>query len=121
MNEMYGYQPMYRQQIVQVNGQNGAQMFRMAPNCSALLLDENKPIVWFVQTDGAGYKTLVPYKIELYVPEPEPDVNSLLERIKVLEGKLNESNSAKPPKRQSGGRQAAESGGADVSGVQIDA
>ena len=44
-------------QVTRVNGRNGADAFRMAPNSSILLMDENDPIVWLKQTDGAGYAT----------------------------------------------------------------
>ena len=47
---------MFRGQITRVNGKNGAEAFRMAQNSSALLLDENDPIVWLATTDGAGDK-----------------------------------------------------------------
>lgn len=87
------YQPwgqnLQRQEIVKVNGQNGARAFQMAPNSSALLLDESAPIIWLVQTDGAGYKTEVPYSITPYQAQPEPDYNSLDERISRLEEIIN--------------------------------
>ena len=82
------------QQITRVNGENGARAFQMAPNSSALLLDESNPIVWLSQSDGAGYKTVTPYRIEPYQPEPQPDYKSLSDRITRLEGLLNESNTS---------------------------
>ena len=78
-----------RQEIVKVNGENGARAFQMAPNSNALLLDESAPLVWLVQTDGAGYNTVAPYKIEPYQAQPAPDYNSLEERISRLEEMLN--------------------------------
>lgn len=80
---------MFRGQITRVNGKNGAEAFRMAQNSSALLLDENDPIVWLATTDGAGYKTLTPYTITPYQPAPPVDVNSLENRIKRLEEIVN--------------------------------
>ena len=106
MNNFY-QNPMYppattympRQEIVRVNGENGARAFQMAPNSSALLLDENSPLVWVVQTDGAGYKTVSPYTITPYQPEPPVDVRGLDERLKRLEemfnGKSNSGNTRK--------------------------
>ena len=96
---MYGYQ-----QVIQVNGENGAHAYQMYANSSALLLDANNPIVYLVVTDGAGYKTVTPYKIEPYVPEPQPDYNSLLERIGKLEealsnGKSNYSTNDRKPNK----------------------
>ena len=82
----------YNQQIIQVNGEAGARMFQLMPNSSALLLDETAPLVWLVQTDGAGYKTCTPYKIEKYEPEPAPDYKAILERLTRLEERYNESD-----------------------------
>lgn len=84
------YQP--AAQIIRVNGENGARALQMAPNSSALLLDETAPIVWLKQTDGAGYPTLTPYKIEPYQPEPQPDYQGLAARIKRLEEMLNDQS-----------------------------
>ena len=82
-------QNMQRQEIIKVNGENGAKAFQMAPNSSALLLDESAPLVWLVQTDGAGYKTAAPYRIEPYQPRQMPDVGDLDKRLRRLEEMLN--------------------------------
>lgn len=83
-------------QITRVNGRNGAEAFRMAPNSSILLMDENDPIVWMKQTDGAGYATVTPYTVSPYQATPPVDVSSLEERVKRLEdtinGKSNDAN-----------------------------
>lgn len=82
------------QQIIKVNGEPGAMAYQMPANSSALLLDESAPIVWLAQTDGAGYKTVTPYKIEPYQKKQVPDISSLEERIARLEGMINgKSNS----------------------------
>ena len=90
----YGFQQS-RQEIIRVNGENGARAFQLPPNSSALLLDETNPIVWLAQTDGAGYKQLTAYKIEPYTPARPEDLEA---RIKRLEELFNESNakSVKP-------------------------
>lgn len=102
-NQFYGgqtnpYQPrintnpfnlMQKQEIVRVNGENGARAYALAPNSSILLLDETAPIVWLAQTDGAGYKTVTPYTITPYQAEPTHDYNSLAERVKRLEDMFN--------------------------------
>ena len=82
-----------RQELVKVNGKPGAEAYQMAPNSSALLLDETAPIVWLAQTDGAGYKTLSPYSISPYQPEPPVDVKSLLQRVEKLEAMINANES----------------------------
>lgn len=93
MPQQSSFQPwgqnLQRQEIIKVNGENGARAYQMAPNSSALLLDESAPLVWLVQTDGAGYKTTTPYTISPYQAQPAPDYNSLDERIKRLEDMLN--------------------------------
>lgn len=96
---MYNPQPMQmqpsvqpyapRQEIIRVNGENGARAFQMAPNSNAILLDETAPLVWVVQTDGAGYKTVTPYNITPYQAEPPVDVKALDERIRRLEETVN--------------------------------
>lgn len=84
------YAPKY--DIVKVNGENGARAFQMAPNSNTLLLDETAPIVWVAQTDGAGYKTVTPYTITPYKPEPPVDIKDLDARIKRLEEVLNDKS-----------------------------
>ena len=86
--QTWGQNPQ-RQEIIRVNGENGARAYQLAPNSSALLLDESAPLVWLVQTDGAGYKTATPYTIAPYQAQAEPDYASLEERIKRLEDMIN--------------------------------
>ena len=98
-------QNLQRQEIVRVNGENGAKAYQLAPNSSALLLDESAPLVWLVQTDGAGYKTAVPYSITPHQAQPAPDLNSLEERIARLEDLIN---GKKPDVGRSGRKPAAD-------------
>ena len=79
-----------RYEIIRVNGENGARAFQMAPNSTALLLDDTAPFVWFVQTDGAGYKTETPFSISPYQPTPPVDVNALETRLAAIEAMLAE-------------------------------
>ena len=79
----------YGGQITRVNGRNGAEAFRMTPNASVLLMDENDPIVWLKVSDGAGYCTLTPYSISPYQAAAPVDVNSLENRVKRLEELIN--------------------------------
>ena len=87
-NAAGGPQP-FAGQITRVNGKNGAEAFRLAPNSSILLMDENDPIVWLKQTDGAGYATVTPYTVAPYQAAAPVDVNSLENRVKRLEEMLN--------------------------------
>lgn len=78
-----------KQEIIRVNGENGARAFNLPPNSGILLLDETAPIVWLKQTDGAGYPTLTPYSITPYQAEPPIDTKSLEQRVARLEELLN--------------------------------
>ena len=87
VNPYLGMQPFQRpkQEVVKVNGENGARAFPMSANSSALLLDESGTIVWLVTTDGAGYKSVSPFDISPHEQAPEPDYGNLESRIKRLE------------------------------------
>lgn len=82
-------QTQQRMEIIRVNGEGGARAYQMPPSSNALLLDEASPLVWLVQTDGAGYKTVTPYTITPYQAAPAPDLGSLEQRITRLEGMIN--------------------------------
>lgn len=85
-----------RQEVIRVNGENGARAMGLAPNSSALVLDETAPIVWLCQTDGAGYKTCTAYKITPVQQEQQETVRSLEERIKRLEALINGKPDTQP-------------------------
>jgi hypothetical protein len=82
-------QSQQRMEIIRVNGEGGARAYQMPPSSNALLLDEANPLVWLVQTDGAGYKTVTPYTITPYQAAPAPDLGTLEQRISRLEGMIN--------------------------------
>ena len=82
------YQPP-AQQVVRVNGRNGAEAYAMGANSSALLLDESGTMVWAITTDGAGYKTIVPYDITPHKSEEEKTMNNIEERLSRLEAIIN--------------------------------
>lgn len=92
-----------KQEVVKVNGKNGANAFQLAPDSSALLLDTSAPIVWLAQTDGAGYKTLTAYDITPHQEKTEVDIYKALEdRIAKLEETVNaKSNTTTNAKRKS--------------------
>lgn len=82
-----------RLDIIHVNGENGARAFRMAPNSNAILLDDTAPVVWLVQSDGAGYHTATPYTIApMEQVQPEDAIKSLENRLSRLEAMINESH-----------------------------
>ena len=87
------YPPTMTQQVIKVHGKSGADAYRMSPNSSALLLDETEPLIYLAQTDGAGYKTITAYDIQLHQELPPVDTHSLEQRITRIEEILNnESN-----------------------------
>ena len=98
---MYGYGMQYNQQIIKVNGENGANAYQLPPNSSVLLLDESAPRLFLAQTDGAGYKSITAYKLEPYVPEPPVNVNDLEKRLKKLEGIVNGKSNTSNARKQS--------------------
>ena len=84
----YGYPPSMRvsqQEIIRVNGRNGAMSIQMAPSSSVLVLDETAPLVWLCQTDGAGYLTVTPFDIAPHQEAPQVSVNDLSARLARLE------------------------------------
>lgn len=92
MNDnMYGYAPPPRLEIKKVNGEAGARSFRMAPNSSVFLADTNDSSrIWVVITDDAGYPTVTALDVTIHQEAPPPDYNGLEERIKKMEGMVNE-------------------------------
>lgn len=88
-------------EIIKVNGEEGAKSFRMAPNSNILLLDNNDPIVWFVQTDGAGYSVVTPYDLLPHKSIPPIDINQLAQRVAQLEETINVKQSDNQPIKQS--------------------
>lgn len=84
-----------QQEVVKVNGKNGAEAFQMAPNSSAILLDSSAPLIWLCTTDGAGYKSVTPYSITPYKEAPPIDVNNLEQRISKLEEIIHDGQYAK--------------------------
>lgn len=98
----YSNQNLIRQEIVRVNGRNGAEAYQLAPNSSILLLDESAPIVWVKMTDGAGYPTLTPYDISPHQSTEQLNFSSLEERISKLEEFMNDQSNFRTsqPKQQ---------------------
>lgn len=90
-----------QQEVVKVSGINGVNAYQLAPNSSVLLLDTTAPIVWLVQTDGAGYKTSTPYDIMPHESEEEVQYKSLEDRITKLEEVINAKPDVKSVTRKS--------------------
>lgn len=104
-SQMMGTQYLPRMQVIKVNGEAGARNLRMAPNSSALVLDETAPIVWYAQTDGTGYLTVTPFDINPHQASQPVNLDALTERVAKLEeamANVQQSNTgtAKQPKKQ---------------------
>lgn len=97
---MRQYGTMRQETVIRVNGKGGVDAYQMMPNSSVLLLDETAPIVWLVQTDGAGYKTSQPYEIKPYEQKAPVDTNSLEERISRLEATIYAKSDVKTTEQQ---------------------
>lgn len=89
------------QEVVKVSGKNGVDALQMPPNSSGLYLDITAPIVWLVQTDGAGYKTSTAYDITPHESEETTQYKTLEERISKLEETINAKPNAKSTTRKS--------------------
>ena len=96
------------QQVVRVNGENGARSYQIGANSSAILLDESGEIVWLVTSDGAGYKTVSAYDIMPHKAEPTKEYTDLESRVRKLEDMIggkrygNAGNSSATGKRSDG-------------------
>lgn len=102
-----------KQEVVTVNGEDGANTYKLPPNSSALVLDENKPIVYLVKTDGAGYKTVLAYTITPVIKAAEPTMSDVMARLEALEKKYeSDIAAAKAPEpneqRSTSPRQSSE-------------
>lgn len=103
-----------RQEVIRVNGRNGAEAYQMAPNSSILLLDETAPVIWLKTTDGASYPTITGYTISPMKEKPavvevQPDLEifaNLEARIKKLEDTINaKSDATKAKSKQQSDKQ----------------
>ena len=87
-------------EIIKVKGEESAKNFRMSPNSDALLLDEIEPILYHVQTDGAGFTSVMAYDLVPHVVVPPVDINQLAQRITQLEETLNARQSDSQSNKQ---------------------
>lgn len=66
---MYGYQPfnqyqMNKQELIKVNGIDGARAYQMPPNSTTALFDGNNDLMYIKTTDGAGFGTVRTFRFE---------------------------------------------------------
>lgn len=102
VNGYYPYgaqQDLYKQPvaggIIKVNGRNGAAGLAMGSNTQLLALDEQNPIVWLVQTDAIGQKTITGYDLTPHKEiTPEDKMAGIEDRLARIEAMLSgKSNS----------------------------
>lgn len=85
---------MSQQKVIEVTGKPGVDALQLGVDSSVLVLDNTAPIVWLVKTDGAGYKTSIPYDISPHKEEkPEDHYKALEDRIARLEDVVNAKQS----------------------------
>lgn len=87
----YNRMPQQVQQVVRVNGAQGANALQLAPNSSIIVADETDGNRLFLcMTDGAGFKTVRPIRCQFETEEPQTDKFAALDaRIKALEDRIN--------------------------------
>ena len=85
----YNNNLLQKQEVVTVNGEQGAQLYQMGANSSAILLDISGKLIWVVTTDGAGYKTINPYDVIPHKRPPSPEMDALSARLTKLEELIN--------------------------------
>ena len=80
--------------ITKVNGRAGADNYQLPPNSDDILLDMNNPVIYFVQSDGAGYKTVTLYDISPHKDvNPQDQFKALEDRIAKLEEEIRNGKS----------------------------
>jgi len=89
---MQPQRPAQRQEVVKVNGENGAMALQLPPNSSAIALDMSGTMIWLITTDGAGYKSVNPFDITPHQTAQPPDFASLESRISALERMMNNAS-----------------------------
>ena len=77
-----------QQQVLQANGKASIDALRMAPNSSALIMDNTAPIVWLCTSDSIGNVTSTPYDITPHKDAPTVDVTSIEARLANVENSL---------------------------------
>ena len=110
------YRPLpVRREVDRVHGKEGADAFFLAPNSSAIFLDETQPVVWLKTTDSAGYATVTGYSISplqtsdaavLEVEEPQSvdtfkeDVMTRLDKLERMIEEYAKQPYARPTREQ---------------------
>lgn len=92
--------PLY-EDIKFVNGIEGARNYRMAPNASTLLMDNNSDRIFMVKADASGLTQVTTLTFQIEQPEAQVNANDLLKRIEKLEAMINEQPAENAGKHKS--------------------
>ena len=87
------------QQALQANGKASIDAIQMSPNSSALVMDTTAPIIWMCVSDSIGNVTSTPYDITPHVDKPPISIDSIEERLNIIENtlkKMEVNANAKP-------------------------
>ena len=112
-------QPQIQQNILRVNGANGANAIQLRPNSSVLAIDDTQPVVWLAKTDGAGYKTVTPYAITPVQDAKDTKIQQMETEIAELRQIVEEIKNEQSNVRQS--KRSAKSGTADTANADTNA
>lgn len=104
-------------ELIKVKNEESARQFRMGPNSDVLLLDERDPILYHVQTDGAGYVDVMSYDLIPRMKVQPVDINQLAQRIAQLEDTLNARQSNSQPSKQKKQRNTTATATTDVTTI----
>lgn len=69
---MPGFQNSYQiqpNQLIRVNGMDGAKAYQMSPNSTVALFDANEDIMYIKSSDGAGFPTIRTFSFKEILPE----------------------------------------------------
>lgn len=112
---MYGYYPqnmnpytpqMPRQELIRVNGLEGAKAYQMSPNGVAALFDANEDILYIKSTDGAGFPNIRMFAFSEINPASAPTQEAVAsESFAQINRTLNEikemiANGKQPVRKQ---------------------
>ena len=81
---LYGYNVLPAQQILQANGKASIDMIRLAPNSSVLIADTTAPIVWKCVSDSLGNVTSEPFDITPHIDKTKESLEQRIERLEMI-------------------------------------
>lgn len=83
----YSKPPVYKADPI--HGENAAWQFPMGPNSEIYLPDADEDIIWWIQTDSNGNKSVMPFDVSPH-KKPEPvNMEDILARLGAVEEWIN--------------------------------